>query len=88
MRFEGGHARSAIGHGLKGAYHNYFVGADPSRWTARVPLYDEVVLEGLYDGVDLRLYEEDGLLRYDLIVAPGAGVSQVRMRWRGPPAWA
>src|SRR5690606_32778269 len=83
MRFEGGRARRAVGHGRRAAYHNYFLGSDPARWASRVPLYEEVVLEGLYDGVDLRLYEEEGRLCYGLVLAPGADASQIRMRMEG-----
>src|SRR5690606_27083730 len=83
MRFEGGHARRAVGHGRKAAYHSYFLGSDPARWAPRVPLFGEVVLEGLYDGVDLRLYDDGGRLRYDLVLVPGADASQIRMRMEG-----
>lgn len=47
MRFEGALADRVSGRGLQSSYHNYFLGDDPARWAARVPLYDEVVLEGL-----------------------------------------
>src|SRR5690606_35993436 len=83
MRFEGGQARRAVGHGRKAAYHSYFLGSDPARWAPRVPLFGEVVLEGLYDGVDLRLYDDGGRLRYDLVLVPGADASQIRMRMEG-----
>ncbi|MGI8710220.1 MAG: hypothetical protein ACR2LA_04420 [Acidimicrobiales bacterium] len=83
MRFEGARTDRVTGRGLRSAYHNYFLGDDPTRWAAHVPLYSEVVLEGLYDGVDLRLYDDGGLPRYDLILAPGADLSRVRMTLDG-----
>jgi hypothetical protein len=83
MRFEGARARRATGHGRRAAYHSYFLGGDPSRWAAGVSLYDEVILEGLYPGVALRLYADGGLPRYDLVLAPGANLAQVRMHLEG-----
>ncbi len=83
MRFEGARAQRATGHDRQAAYHNYFLGSDPARWASHVPLYDEVVLEDLYAGVDLRLYADGGLPRYDLVLAPGADLAQVRMRLDG-----
>ena len=41
------------------------------------------MLEGLYEGVDLRLYDDGGLPRYDLVLAPGADLADVRVRLEG-----
>lgn len=86
MRFEGARADRVTGREQRTAYHNYFLGDDPARWAAHVPLYDEVVLEDLYDGVDLRLYDDGGLPRYDLVLAPGADLGQVRVEFEGADA--
>ena len=82
----GPHAPRAEASARRAATHNYFLGDDPARWASRVPLYDEVRLAGLYDGVDLRLYAEGGLPRYDLVLAPGADLSAVRLRLDGADA--
>ncbi|MGI8691836.1 MAG: hypothetical protein ACR2JK_02905 [Geodermatophilaceae bacterium] len=86
MRFEGARTDRVTGHGLQPMYHNYLLGDDPAGWAAHVPLYDEVVLEGLYDGVDLRLYDDGGLPRYDLLLAAGADLDQVRVGFVGADA--
>ncbi|MEM1044039.1 MAG: T9SS type A sorting domain-containing protein [Bacteroidota bacterium] len=83
MRFEGVGAGRAVARGPQAGYHSYFLGDDPSRWASRVALYDEVVLEDLYDGIDLRLYDDGGELRCDLVLAPGADLGQVQMRLDG-----
>ncbi len=88
MRFEEAQASRVLGLARQAGYHNYFLGADPARWASRVPLYDEVVLENLYSGVDLRLYDDGGLLRYDLVLAPGADLGQVRLNLDGPDGLA
>lgn len=41
---------------------NYFIGNDPVRQASNVPVYEEVTLEGVYEGVDLRLGSQPGTL--------------------------
>jgi hypothetical protein len=45
--------------------------------------YSEVLSRGIYPGVDKRNYFDKGQARYDLIVAPGADPSQIRLAFRG-----
>ncbi len=55
--------------------YSYFYGQDPSRWANRVPLYGEIVVEGIFGkdaGIDVRYYFDDKGLRYDFIVHPHA----------------
>jgi hypothetical protein len=81
----------------KETYYNYFIGNDTSKWASHVPLFEEVVIENLYDGIDLKLYfddiKPDGLekhqisygkhLRYDFIINPGADPSQIKFSFDG-----
>ncbi|MEE9167490.1 MAG: SBBP repeat-containing protein, partial [Candidatus Neomarinimicrobiota bacterium] len=84
MEFEGGLASEVAGRGLSQAYHNYFIGNDPSRWASFVPLFQEVVMEEVYPGISARVHMDGGYLRYDLVVKPGADLAQVRLRFDGP----
>ncbi len=61
---------------------NFLIG-DRSTWRRGVPCYDEVFYRGLYDGVDVRVYETRGQLEYDLLLAPGADLDQVVIRVDG-----
>ncbi len=45
--------------------------------------FAEVMGLGLYSGVDLRAYTENGSNRYDLIVAPNANPSNITMKFAG-----
>lgn len=56
---------------------NYFLGNDPAKWGTDVATFDEVVLTGVYNGVDLRYYTQNGSLRYDFIVHPGADANAI-----------
>ncbi|WP_310397224.1 gliding motility-associated C-terminal domain-containing protein [Hymenobacter sp.] len=66
------------------AYHNYFLGNDPARWAARVPLFAGVRYRSAYPGVDVRWHQQGtGQLEYDFEVAPGARPAGIRLRYDG-----
>ncbi len=65
------------------ARFNYLIGNDRSKWVTDVPSYGEVVYRDVYPAVDLRLYDDNGLLRYDFIVRPGGRVEDIRLGFRG-----
>jgi len=52
--------------------NNYFIGNDPAKWHTSVPTYAKVKYEGIYSGIDLVYYGNQGQLEYDFTVAPGA----------------
>ena len=84
MHFEGADATgSARGEATRGEYHNYFLGADKSRWAANVPVHEGVVYEQLWPGVDLHWYSAEGQVKYDLLLDPGAQVETVGFRYEG-----
>ncbi len=62
---------------------NYLIGNDPSRWRTNVPSFGEVRFASVYPGVDLRYYESDRALEYDVVVAPGADPSAVSWKIEG-----
>lgn len=62
---------------------NVFVGRDPSRWRAGIPIVDQVRYDGVAPGTDLVYHVADGRLEYDLELAPGAELSNARLRYRG-----
>src|SRR5688572_5483444 len=50
---------------------NYLLGGDPAAWRTGVA-YAGVRYTGVYPGVDLVYYGNDGRVEYDFVVAPGA----------------
>ena len=58
---------------------NYFLGNDPARWRTDIPTFERVEYRGVYRGVDLAYYGEQGRLEYDFIVAPGAHPDAIRL---------
>lgn len=85
---------STSGINMQTASHNYFLGSNAAKWVSGVPLYSEVLVKNVYEGIDVRYYFENttgtkaaGIrhtepmqnLRYDYIVLPGADPSQIKM---------
>jgi hypothetical protein len=62
---------------------NYFIGNDPAKWRTNVPTYAKVKYEGVYPGVDLVYYGNQGRLEYDFIVAARADASTIRLQLKG-----
>lgn len=82
MRFVGGRAGSHEGLETLPYYENYFIGSDRAKWASRVPVHGAVRLNHLYPGIDL-VFHGQQQLEYDLLLAPGADVSLVTMRYEG-----
>jgi beta-propeller repeat-containing protein/ASPM-SPD-2-Hydin domain-containing protein len=81
----GGANRSARMEGLEllpGKSH-YFIGNDPAKWHTNVSTYAKVRFEGVYPGVDLVYYGNQGQLEYDFVIAPGANPRAIRMSFGG-----
>lgn len=70
---------------LPGVVH-YLLGPDTSTWLADVPTYARVRYRGVYPGIDVVYYGNQGRLEYDFIVAPGADPRQIRLRYQGARA--
>ncbi|HRS02192.1 MAG TPA: SBBP repeat-containing protein, partial [Bacteroidota bacterium] len=65
------------------AYYNYFIGNDESKWASFVPLYGSVQLNDIYNGIDVRYYYDNNLVRYDWIVRPGGDPTKIRIKFEG-----
>jgi uncharacterized repeat protein (TIGR01451 family) len=62
---------------------NYFIGNDPQKWHHDIPQFARVRYQGVYPGIDLVYYGNQGRLEYDFEVAPGADPKRVELRFRG-----
>jgi hypothetical protein len=82
LEFEGtrGDGRVVPDGARAGTFH-YFLGDDPGRWASSVPGHAGARYTCLYDGVDILLRDNGGVLEYDLLLEPGAdpGVIVVRV---------
>jgi len=62
-----------------GGVSNYLHGTDVRNSLNGIPNFARVRVAGVYDGVDLVLYDHDGDLEYDFVV--GAGADPKRIQW-------
>jgi hypothetical protein len=71
------------GIGLLPGKSNYFIGNNPTQWHRNVPQFARVRYAGVYPGIDLVFYGNQGRLEYDFEIAPGADPKQVALRFQG-----
>ncbi|HEY5037666.1 MAG TPA: hypothetical protein VIJ93_01185, partial [bacterium] len=62
---------------------NYFIGKDPAQWHTNIPQYSKVAVRGLYPGVDMVYYGNQGKLEYDFVVQPGADPGSIHLKVDG-----
>ncbi|MGA8503521.1 MAG: SBBP repeat-containing protein [Candidatus Sulfotelmatobacter sp.] len=60
---------------------NYMIGNDPQKWHSGIPQFAGVHYAGVYPGIDLVFYGNQGHLEYDFRVAPGANASQAELEF-------
>jgi hypothetical protein len=84
LHFVGGSASARVegAEPLQGI-SNYFAGSDPTQWRTKVPHFARVVYRGVYPGVDVVFYGEQGRLEYDYVLAPGADPSAIHLHIEG-----
>lgn len=64
-------------------YSNYFIGNDPAKWQSNVSAFSTILYKEVYSGIDWKIYSENGKIKHEFIVAPGADVSQIQVEYRG-----
>lgn len=84
VRFDGNVQQPIIrGQHQRQGHHNYFLGKNRSAWAGHVPLFDSVIYEGIYDGVDLIITQQNGLPKMTYVVSPGSDARQIQLTYLG-----
>jgi gliding motility-associated-like protein len=68
---------------LQPHYYNYFLGSDKSRWKSNIYPAQNVDYQNLYNKIDAHLYSENGNIKYDFILHPGADINQIKVAYNG-----
>jgi len=68
-----------------GARGNYLYGSDPSGWRTDLPLFGSIRYTGIWPGVELTYKVENDRLKAEYLVAPGAGVERISLRFDQDP---
>ncbi len=64
-------------------YNNYFIGNDSSKWRTGCKVFNGITYKNVYKNVDIRYYSDNGNLKYDIIIKPGADVSRLALQFNG-----
>ena len=84
VSFEGADVNPAISaQGKQIAYHNYFIGNDPSKWASNVRLYKQVTYKELYPAIDLVAYSENENFKYDFVLTQKADPNSIQLDYEG-----
>lgn len=65
------------------SYNNYFLGNDATKWKSNCKIFQAITYKNIYPGIDVRYYTNDGKLKYDVIIHPGADASKLIMQYEG-----
>jgi hypothetical protein len=84
LRFPGSSPRRRLeGNDRAPGSVNYFRGKDPAGWRTEISRYSQITYRELWPGVDLRLREQTGTLKYEFRVRAGARPADVRLAYAG-----
>ncbi|MCK5856304.1 MAG: gliding motility-associated C-terminal domain-containing protein [Bacteroidales bacterium] len=64
-------------------YENYIIGNDKHKWASNVKTYQSIKYLNLYQGIDLKLYQQEGFLKWDFIVEPHALANSIVLEYEG-----
>ena len=62
---------------------NYFIGNDKTKWASGVKVYNEISYKEIYKNIDFKIYENEGDLKYDFIVASNSNPQQIKLIYEG-----
>lgn len=62
--------------------NNYYLQSCPNG-ALNVKSYQEIKYTNLYDGIDLKWYQQDGQIKYDYLISPGANYKQIQLSITG-----
>ena len=83
MSLEGARAANGEAEAREETRTNYLIGSRPENWRTNVENFGRVRYRDVWPGVDVVYYGNQRRLEHDFVLAPGADVSQVRMRMEG-----
>lgn len=72
---------NVVGSDKMDVYNNIYLGNDQSKWASNVPLFETVEYQGLFPGVDLRVYSQELSFKYDFILQADADASVIKLQY-------
>jgi gliding motility-associated-like protein len=68
------------------SHHNNYLSKGSKSTVSNCGVFQGLTYKNLYDGIDLHYYTENGFVKYDLIVHPGADPGRIVLRYDGQKA--
>ena len=65
------------------AYYNFYIGKDASNWASDVHAFTSATMHEMYDGIDLKLIQNDEELKYEFHVQANANPAQIQIEIAG-----
>ncbi|MFH2094149.1 MAG: SBBP repeat-containing protein, partial [Bacteroidota bacterium] len=59
------------------------MGKDPAKWASHVNCYHAVEYSNIYNGIDIRVYQDSFSLKYDFIIGQGGKPGDIKMLYDG-----
>jgi hypothetical protein len=72
-----------VGNDKTAAKVNYLLGRNRAKWRTGLPTFARIVYRNVWPGIDVAFRGAAGRLEYELLVRPGADVSDIRLTYRG-----
>jgi hypothetical protein len=88
MSFEGSQPAQLSAEDALASHTNYLIGDDPRHWHTDIPNFTRIRYSRLYRGVDAVFYGKQRKLEYDLVLAPGASLRPLVLRFDGARSMA
>src|SRR5256885_1103716 len=83
MSFEASQPAQLSAEDALASHTNYLIGDDPRQWHTDIPNFTRIRYGRLYRGVDAVFYGKQRKLEYDLVLAPGASLRPLVLRFDG-----
>lgn len=64
-------------------YFNYYHSRHQDQWVSHTSAFNDVTLKEVYNRIDMRYYQQNGNIKYDFIVQPGADINQIQLKYNG-----
>lgn len=61
---------------------NFFKGNDEAKWLNNIETTKEIVFNNIYENIDLKIYFDNQLPRYDIIVNPNSDPTQIEFNFK------
>lgn len=62
---------------------NFFLGQDTSKWARNVGVFNKVVYEGVYEGIDWQIESKENHFKHEFIVSPGSNPNDIVLQYHG-----